>query len=304
MLDPRFKTLFDRVAEDKLEEVCDSLILIAMPIGPPYSNRAMTTRGQLAAVARDFQEGILEAAQARVERNKIRLSILSQIRELEARTAITSEGPSIVVEESTTASPDWVEHGAALAKAVCRVLADGYVGTGFLIEGDRVLTCHHTLPSMQAADKATVTFDDNARYKYGVIPSSWRGSAELDAAVVTLQESAKQPLSRWGYLELERGRTPRDGDKVMFVAHPDGTAKVMTTKPGRVVRAHGHDLYYTLGTVPGVSGAPIFNEDWRVIAVHGTGGHRMKELSSGDTMLANKGVLISSIRDELLKGHS
>jgi V8-like Glu-specific endopeptidase len=45
-------------------------------------------------------------------------------------------------------------------------------------------------------------------------------------------------------------------------------------------------------TIPGSSGSPVFNDAWKVIAIHHAGGELISN-ERGDRMFANEGILVS-----------
>jgi V8-like Glu-specific endopeptidase len=52
----------------------------------------------------------------------------------------------------------------------------------------------------------------------------------------------------------------------------------------------GGIVKYTTHTLPGSSGAPVFNERWEVVALHARGGNEV-----GLRMFANEGILIKKV---------
>ncbi len=103
------------------------------------------------------------------------------------------------------------------------------------------------------------------------------------------------PLEAWGHLELSTGPgKPKVGDHVTIIQHPLGGPKQVAITANQVVNLFEHRLQYTTDTQPGSSGSPVFDDRWKVIALHHAGGNMISN-SRGDRMFANEGILASHI---------
>jgi V8-like Glu-specific endopeptidase len=196
----------------------------------------------------------------------------------------------------------WLRRGLELSNAICRLKASGGAGTGFMLGDGLVLTNHHVLSSESEADAAEVHFgyeeDERRRlqsgHRYRVAPGSWRASEEFDCAVVRLIDDGAKPLESWGRVELGGGTPLRVGDHVTIVQHPEGGAKQIAMTANQVVNVFGHLLHYSTDTMPGSSGSPVFDDKWRVVALHHAGGNLLKN-ARGERIFANEGVLIEAV---------
>jgi V8-like Glu-specific endopeptidase len=65
-----------------------------------------------------------------------------------------------------------------------------------------------------------------------------------------------------------------------------------------VVNLFEHRLQYTTDTLPGSSGSPVFNDAWKVVALHHAGGNLVTN-PRGDRMFANQGILMAKILERL-----
>lgn len=209
----------------------------------------------------------------------------------------------------------WLEKALKAAKSVCRiVLPDGSTGTGFLTIDDYLFTNNHVLPTAQIAGDAYLEFNfevdatgsSKARYKYFLNPSHFITSKELDFTRVKVDASSNPtPLSEWGYLELAPDAQPIINDPVNIIQHPNGDDKQIALTSNEVISIWGPRIFYKADTEPGSSGSPVFNQDWKVVALH----HAGKLMSEGglvinekgDKASANRGILISHILDEVKK---
>jgi endonuclease G len=87
---------------------------------------------------------------------------------------------------------------------------------------------------------------------------------------------------------------PCIGEHVSIIQHPQGGPKQVALTANQVVNIFEHRLQYTTDTMPGSSGSPVFNDDWKVIAIHHEGGN-LAINRRGDTMFVNEGILMKYI---------
>jgi V8-like Glu-specific endopeptidase len=74
---------------------------------------------------------------------------------------------------------------------------------------------------------------------------------------------------------------------VTIIQHPSGGPKQIALNENRVTNIYRHYLQYTTDTLPGSSGSPVFNDDWKVVALHHAGGH-LKTNEKGDIRFINQ----------------
>ena len=78
-----------------------------------------------------------------------------------------------------------------------------------------------------------------------------------------------------------------------------GEDKHIALHANDVLSVWNQHLYYTTDTEPGSSGAPVFNKDWKVVAIHhagktdAEGGLQIN--ARGDRRGANRGILFQQI---------
>ncbi|MEM6585007.1 MAG: DNA/RNA non-specific endonuclease [Pseudomonadota bacterium] len=103
------------------------------------------------------------------------------------------------------------------------------------------------------------------------------------------------------------------GQRISIIQHPDGLHKQWAVRQNKLLREPGpldDFLEYNTDTLPGSSGAPAFNKDWELVAVHHSGVPRVEDdqirLRNGDPWspgdpdsaihwVANKGARVSKI---------
>ncbi len=215
----------------------------------------------------------------------------------------------------------FLEEGGRLARAVARIRTGGidfrgisgtWVGTGFLIAPNLLLTNNHVLNSVEVSRRAEVQFgfrdgpDGTAEpgEVFRLDPAGLFVTSPaiggLDYTFVRLIGAADQ---RWGTIELRRAVfTAEKGERANVIHHPGGRPKRVSLQDNRVLDFDPQLLHYTSDTEGGSSGAPVFDNTWRVIALH----HAFDDLPPGvdvpggiETDIVNEGIKISAIAVDL-----
>jgi endonuclease G, mitochondrial len=206
----------------------------------------------------------------------------------------------------------YFEMGKLAARPVGRIhfdlgprIGQGYA-TGFLVAPGLLLTNHHVLPSAEVAAAATVTFDaedglDGLPLRPRVFQLQpylgYLSHADLDFCFVAVAPRSTQgdDLSDMGYLRLHQstGKIMRD-EYATIIQHPRGRQKHVAARNNRIevyvydkelsskqdVDDNNH-LYYSTDTMPGSSGAPVFSDQWYVVALHRRGVPKTATQSTG-----------------------
>ena len=76
----------------------------------------------------------------------------------------------------------------------------------------------------------------------------------------------------------------------MIVQHPEGGLKQIAVTNNHVIGLTGDRVQYSTHTLPGSSGSPVFDDRWRVVAIHRGGGTLVKD-ATGRRVYANEGIL-------------
>jgi hypothetical protein len=149
------------------------------------------------------------------------------------------------------------------------------IGTGVLINRQLLLTCCHVLESIleEKQDQAWVRFGYKTD-KYGVefgeifeldLKSIDRYTAStnhtLDYALVRIIGKPEFPIAR-----LSNG-TPDTAQSIRLIHHPRGEP-VQISDMGQIVQVDREFITHTIETDFGSSGAPIFDLNWHVVALH------------------------------------
>jgi len=209
----------------------------------------------------------------------------------------------IIGKQSTLLPINFLEIGMTRARSVARIVRkDGASGTGFLIGGGWLITNNHVLPDAQTATGANAEFNyqatvddlDAAVTRYPVDPARFYTSVENDWAVVGIDAAAE---TAWGTLKLERVETAVDAF-VNIIQHPGGGPKRIGLYHNTVVYAGKGRVQYLTDTLPGSSGAPVFNDQWQVVALHHSGG-MIQEPGKKKSFYRNEGIAVTTLLDDL-----
>lgn len=207
--------------------------------------------------------------------------------------------PEIIVGENNLLPFEFLRTGDRLGRAVVKVVrGDGAAGTGFLVAPGVLLTNHHVLPDPITAAAATVTANyepnppSDPAGRVSVVPlrpaELFVTDAELDFTFC-----AVRGLDYLGAIAPERnGLGVLLDESVNIIQHPRGGAKRVALQDNRVEQADRVVVRYACDTEPGSSGSPVFNNEWRLVALH----HASVEVGEGtERRYLNEGIRLSAI---------
>jgi endonuclease G len=208
-------------------------------------------------------------------------------------------------------------------------------GTGFLIAPGLLITNHHVLESANWAVNSTLEMNFERDVQGRLLKSSifsfrpdifFYTNDDLDLTVVVVNNLDLEQtinISSYAYLPLisQLGKIAT-GEALSIIQHPGGQEKRIAIRENLLIE---HDspnfIWYQTDTTPGSSGAPVFNDEWQVVALHHMGvprdgGHGMYLRRDGTPVkpdkdgnidvddlqwIANEGVRVSAICEALLK---
>ncbi len=213
----------------------------------------------------------------------------------------------------------WYCRGIDRARSVARIeseLGDG-VGTGFLVSGAQLfpalagseelvlVTNAHVLgqtdPQALRAEDAIIRFEavDTAR-RLRVREILFESNpSELDVTIVRLDGAVTGvepcPIGPREEPELAGGVSRR----FYVIGHPLGGGLSLSIDDNLQVGWAKPKLHYRTATEPGSSGSPVFDDAWRVVALHHAGSAVMPRLDGDGVYEANEGIWIHSILDAI-----
>lgn len=158
------------------------------------------------------------------------------------------------------------------------------IGTGFLIAPGLLLTNNHLIKNMAEANlmEIKISFeekidgDDEIAYTFELDTNTFitsRNPQKLDYTVVGVKETSMnnfQNLSNFSYLPLYSSIETKLGNYANIIHFPLKKRKQISFRNNKITEVDTGNgvLKYTTDTNGGSSGSPVFNDDWKVIALH------------------------------------
>jgi len=229
----------------------------------------------------------------------------------------------IIGAASTFRPIGFLERGMRVSRSVCRVVLPlkpcedkPGTGSGFLIDGNILITNHHVLPDAATARAAYVEFNyqtdelgaELTPTRYDLDPDAPNGFAtspldEQGGDDWTAVKVKGDPAAKWGTLpifKLEAEAMPKEKDEVIVIQHPGGGRKQIALSHNTVVEASERRVQYLTDTAEGSSGSPVFDVKWRVVALHHAGDW-LTGVTTGKPVYANQGIHINRVIEGLRK---
>jgi V8-like Glu-specific endopeptidase len=223
----------------------------------------------------------------------------------------------------------FLEEGVRVGRAVARVhirsgMGDRGFGTGFLVSPRLFLTNHHVIESADTALASKAEFNYERGLTDAMLPSEmfafdpgafFHTNPQLDYTLVAIGHPVG--LLSFGWLQLiSTGGKLMVGEKVNIIQHPNGEPKQIAIRDNKVIDELELFIHYRSDTAPGSSGAPVFNDQWELVALHHSGvpdidpetgrqranGGGLWDPSMGEhraAWLANEGVRVSKLVADL-----
>lgn len=89
----------------------------------------------------------------------------------------------------------------------------------------------------------------------------------------------------------------RRDDRVAIIQHPGGHLKKISMQNNFIAYADANVVQYTTSTLPGSSGSPVFDDEFKVVAIHHSGG-MLVEPGTQQRYLRNAGTsMIAVLKD-------
>ncbi|MCF0054971.1 DNA/RNA non-specific endonuclease [Dyadobacter sp. CY356] len=250
---------------------------------------------------------------------------------------------------------NYLQRGVNAARAVCRIYipdlfgAQGEWGTGFLITPRLIITNNHVIKDKAAAARGFAEFDFeadvNGRMKssktFSFLPDECfitSGEDLLDFTIIAVADQSEDGsvlLESFGFLRMIPALNKIDEKEfVTIIQHPGGGEKYIAVRENEVIKIgdaidplKDKRLWYSSDTATGSSGAPVFNDQWQVVALHHSSvtesrivdGKKQIQLNDGSWVdenelakfsdeaikyIANEGIRTSKIIEEISMQHA
>jgi V8-like Glu-specific endopeptidase len=215
--------------------------------------------------------------------------------------------------QSTLLPIGFLEVGLQRARSVARVrLVTRYrgeervvYGSGFLSQDNLFVTNNHVIANEDEARAAIIEFDYELTARdlpKQPVPCHLDPDAgfatshqdEDDWTVVRVQGDAN---ANWDKIEMHRVTVSKN-DRVNIIQHPMGEHKQIALYHNLVAYADEKRIQYLTDTMRGSSGSPVFDSQWRLVALHHSGGD-ISEPGTGRRVKRNEGINIQCVIDGL-----
>jgi V8-like Glu-specific endopeptidase len=179
-------------------------------------------------------------------------------------------------------------------------------GTGFLVADNLFVTNWHVLPTFDDARAASVRFnfqrtadDTDAKLdEREFVPEEFFHSSEKDD--LTIVRVRGEPNATWGHTPIARTDLTQY-DRVNIIQHPGGRRKELSFYHNVVTFVGSGRVQYLTDTEPGSSGSPVFDRNWRLVAIHHAGG-RLVDGNGLGAYRRNEGIHVNLLVDALQRG--
>jgi len=321
------------VAQNRLADALSKLKMIGKSLTSDFQNDIILFTAQLDTAESDKRRGIISREDYDITIARLRVALLSQIDSIDNESEIVASLNRMSVDHQPEAlvplnvdtealekiigsrndlyEIEWLEKAIKASKSVCKVeLAGGGSGTGWVYKNKYLITNNHVINSAEVAKKAKIIF--NYQIGRGTEMKSFRldpsqgffssPPTALDYVCVPVIDDGT--LSQYRSLEVDPSFPLEIGDLVNIIQHPmAGVKKIAMPDEIIGVWKEKNHLFYQVDTQAGSSGSPVFNQEWKVVALHHAGkdedqgGFAINE--AGEMKAANRGIFISAIIDDL-----
>jgi len=203
-------------------------------------------------------------------------------------TLVTMLAQERTIGRDDLVAPQFLRLALAASRCVCRVTVRGPsgallgYGTGMLVGPGILLTNHHVFERAEDAVQSEATFgfesgstspSDERIFRFQpqrlfitdeVLDFTFVAVASADARGRSIDDLCYVSLNR------EEGKAI-NGEFVNVIQHPNGGPKMFALRENRIVDVLTNFLHYVADTAPGSSGAPVFNDQFEMVALHHSG---------------------------------
>lgn len=309
----------------EIEKAIDDFEKLAKKISNKFHNDIIHQSARFYGINRDRNKGIITDESYRMHIARINYALLDLIDTIPTqdqinatRLVINSKSSLLstlnldelekIIGKEELFEINWLRKAINASNSVCKVLLpSGGSGTGFVLNGGYLLTNNHVLKTSKQAQNAKIIFnfqiDENGNQlptkEYTLDESFFLTSRELDYSLVKIKDD--ETLFSWGHLKLEKFLDAQKGERVNIIQHPDGGTMKLAL-PDKIISKWNSYLFYLADTKPGSSGSPVFNQEWKVIALHHAGkisGGGLQINAEGEHQPSNRGILIKEILKDI-----
>jgi len=204
-----------------------------------------------------------------------------------------------IIGENTLRNISFLERALEVSGAVALVDVGEWVGTGFMISPTILMTNNHVLPNEVESARTVfrfnyqLTFDgveEQAKTYRALAGGFFKTNPRLDYSIVEIEGV---PGNDWAVAPLSTV-IPSKNTRVNIIQHPAGLPKQISFQNNFVEYSDHNVVQYVTSTLNGSSGSPVFDDQWRVVALHHAGG-MLVEPKTNMAYFRNEGIAMSAI---------
>ena len=205
----------------------------------------------------------------------------------------------IMGRQSTLLPISFLSQGQERARSVARIRLQKGFGSGFLVQNNLLVTNHHVLADPEDARSAVIQMNvQQTPEGLDLEPVELRfdpdgGFATSKADDWTVCRVKGDANADWGWIALKSAPI-QVKERVIIIQHPGGGPKQIAFYHNLVTFVDDRVVQYLTDTLPGSSGSPVFDDRWRLVALHHSGGH-IREPGSKELVFRNEGIRIERV---------